>query len=165
MIERGRLPRRFELVHLLLAIELAVILFFCLRPASDPDYGWHVTNGRHVFDGRIFSGQDIYSWTATGIWVAHEWLAEAVMHLIHVSLGQTGNSILFGTFGVASYAALARTLRRRFDWRIVLIILPISFLGSMRSIGVRPIMLELLYVSLLLGLIEAYAAGSVSRAR
>lgn len=165
MIERSRLPRRFELVHLLLAIELAVILFFCLRPASDPDYGWHVTNGGHVFDGRIFSGHDIYSWTSTGIWVAHEWLAEAVMHVIHISLGPTGNSILFGILGVASYATLARTLRRRFDWQIVLIILPISFLGSMRSIGVRPIMLELLYVSLLLGLIDAYAAGSVSRVR
>jgi hypothetical protein len=165
VIEPSRSPRRFELVHLVLAIELSVILFFCLRPASDPDYGWHVTNGRHVFDGRIFSGHDIYSWTSSGIWVAHEWLAEAVVYLIHISLGPTGNSVLFGMIGVAAYAALARTLRRRFDWRIVLIILPIAFLGSMRSIGVRPIMLELLYVSLLLWLIDSYVAGTLSRSR
>jgi hypothetical protein len=164
-IERSRRAVRFELVHLVLLLELSVILFFCLRPASDPDYGWHIANGSHVFDGRIFSGSDIYSWTSNGIWVAHEWLAEAVMYLIHVSAGPTGNSILFGILGVVSYAVLARMLRRHFDWRIVLIVLPISFLGSMRSIGVRPIMLELLYVSLLLAIIDAYAAGSLSRGR
>jgi hypothetical protein len=164
-IERSRRPVRFELPHLVLALELSVILFFCLRPASDPDYGWHIANGSHVFDGRIFSGHDIYSWTANGIWVAHEWLAEAVMYLVHVSLGPTGNSILFGMLGFVSYAVLARMLRRNFDWRIVLVVLPISFLGSMRSIGVRPIMIELLYVSLLLAIVDAYAAGSISRAR
>ena len=161
--ENTSAQQRFDLVHLVLAVELLVILFFCARPASDPDYGWHIANGRHVFDGVTFSGRDIYSWTATSVWIAHEWLTEAVMYLVHLTTGPAGNSILFAMFGVVSYCVLALQLRRRAGWTIAVIILPISFLGSMRSIGVRPIMLELLFLSLLLGVIDAHALGSLSR--
>jgi hypothetical protein len=162
-VEKPATSRTFALVHLVLALQLLVIMFFCARPASDPDYGWHIANGRHVFDGGTFSGHDIYSWTSTSTWVAHEWLTEAVMYIVHAWSGASGNSILFAILGVITYAILAVQLRRRFGWTISLIVLPISFLGSMRSIGVRPLMLELLYLSLLLALVDAYVAGPLSR--
>src|SRR5829696_1885590 len=116
LTERIRPPRRFHLGHLLLSVELSAMLFFCLRAATDPDYGWHIANGRHVFDGMTFSGHDIYSWTATSAWIAHEWLTEALMYVVHASLGPTGNSILFGIFGVAAYGLVAWQLRWSEGW-------------------------------------------------
>ena len=163
MTERIRRPRRFHLAHLLLSVQLSAILFFCLRTATDPDYGWHIANGRHVFDGMTFSGRDIYSWTATNVWIAHEWLTEAMMYLVDASLGPTGNSVLFGIFGVATYALVARQLRWRERWSVTLIVLPICFAGSMRSLGVRPLMLELLYLAFLLSVIDRYLARSITR--
>jgi hypothetical protein len=157
--------RNFDFPHLLLAIELSIILFFCARPAVDSDYGWHVANGGHVFDGAIFSGRDIYSWTARNAWVAHEWLTEAVMNLVDRVLGPSGNSILFALIGLAAYALLATLLRKRFRWSVVLIAIPVCFAGSLRSIGVRPQMLELLYLCMLLFLIDSYLRGTVARGK
>ena len=165
LTEGVRRPRGFALAHLMLSAELSAILFFCLRTATDPDYGWHIANGRHVFDGMTFSGRDIYSWTATNPWIAHEWLTEAMMYLVHASLGPTGNSVLFGLFGAATYSIVALQLRRAERWGITLIVLPLCFVGSMRSLGVRPQMLELLYLALLLFAIDRYVARRLSRAR
>jgi hypothetical protein len=164
---RSRLPTRtFTFAHLLLTIELALVFFFSLRPAIDPDYGWHVANGWHVLDGTIFGGRDIYSWTASGLWVAHEWATELVMGIVHRIAGPTGNSILAGTLGLAVYAVVCVRLRiSTTRWSALLLALPIIFVGAMRSVGVRPLMLELLYVSLLLLAIDLYLAGRVSRVR
>ena len=158
--------RNFTFVHLLITIELALVLFFSLRPAIDPDYGWHVANGWHVLDGAIFGGRDIYSWTAGGLWVAHEWATELVMGMVHRLAGPTANSILAGVVGVAVYAIVCARLRLAHTrWSAVLLALPIIFVGSMRSIGVRPLMLELLYLSLLLIAIDLYLAGRASGTR
>jgi hypothetical protein len=156
--------RDFSLAHLLLAVELSLVLFFCMRPAVDPDYGWHIANGLHVLDGKIFSGHDIYSWTATNIWIAHEWLTEAFMSTIHRTMGPSANSVIAALIGVATYAVVVSRLRKRqFGWTTVLIALPIIFIGAMRSLGVRPLMLELLYVSLLVAGIDVFLEGKVSR--
>ena len=154
--------RDFTLAHLVLAIELAIVLFFCMRPAVDPDYGWHVMNGHHVFDGKIFGGRDIYSWTATNLWIAHEWLTEAIMSVIHRSLGPSGNSIVAALLGLGVYSVVVLRLRKRqFSWPTILIALPIVFVGAMQSLGVRPLMLELLYLSLLVAGIDARLAGTL----
>jgi hypothetical protein len=153
-------------VHLLLTIELALVVFFSLRPAIDPDYGWHVANGLHVLDGKIFGGRDIYSWTAQALWVAHEWATEFVMGLVHQVAGPTANSILAGILGLAVYAIVCVRLRlSKTRWSALLLALPIIFVGAMRSVGVRPLMLELLYLSLLLVAIDLYLAGRIPRLR
>jgi hypothetical protein len=158
--------RNFTFAYLLLTIELALVLFFSLRPAIDPDYGWHVANGWHVLDGAIFGGRDIYSWTADGLWVAHEWATELVMGVVHRLAGPTGNSILAGLLALAVYAVVCMRLRvARMRWSVILLALPIVFVGSMRSVGVRPLMLELLYLSLLLIAIDLYLAARLSRFR
>jgi hypothetical protein len=162
-VTSSRVTRRFDFAHLVLWIELSIIAFFCLRPTTDPDYGWHIANGRHVFDGLTFSARDIYSWTATNVWVAHEWLAEAVMSVVDQSFGPTGNSVLFGVIGVITYAVLALMLRRRARWAVVLPALAICFAGSLRSIGARPQMLELMYLVILLNLIDVYLTRGITR--
>ena len=82
------------------------MFFFSARPAGDPDYGWHVTNGRHVFDGTIFNGHDLYSWTASGARVAHEWLLEAVMNVVH-GLFDEQETAFFSQSQVAAHTQLS----------------------------------------------------------
>ena len=89
----------FGLGPLLLSITLSVVWFLSLRPAVDPDYGWHIQNGRHVFDGSLFLGRDLYSWTASGHWVVPEWMTQAVMAVLNDSLGPWANSVLVALLG------------------------------------------------------------------
>src|SRR3972149_6305781 len=85
---------RFGPGRLALAVGLVAIGFLSLRTAVDFDYGWHLANGRHLGDGVLFGGRDVYSWTAAGApWVAHEWLTEAAMAALHDALGATAVSV------------------------------------------------------------------------
>jgi hypothetical protein len=155
--------RPFTLRKLLLAIELCLVFFFSLRPATDPDYGWHIANGRHVLDGSTLSGRDLYSWTADRIWVAHEWLAELVMSLVHAGAGPTGNSILAAAIVTIAYAIVAMALlERKMDWFSVLLTLPICFAGALRAVAVRPLVLEIFFFSSFVFLIELFLQHRLS---
>ena len=156
--------RPFTLRKLLLAIELALVFFFSLRPATDPDYGWHIANGRHVLDGSTLSGRDLYSWTADRLWVAHEWLAELVMSLVHAGAGPTGNSILAAAIVTIAYALVAAALiERKMEWLSVLLTLPICFAGALRAVAVRPLVLEIFFFSCFVLLIELFLQHRLSR--
>ncbi|HMA20597.1 MAG TPA: hypothetical protein VKO87_07320 [Gemmatimonadaceae bacterium] len=156
--------RPFTLRKLLLAIELCLVFFFSLRPATDPDYGWHIANGRHVLDGSTLSGRDLYSWTADGLWVAHEWLAELVMSLVHAAAGPTGNSILAAAIVTIAYALVAMALiERKMDWASILVTLPICFAGALRAVSVRPLVLEIVFFSSFIFLTELFLHNRLGR--
>jgi hypothetical protein len=155
--------RPFGLQKFVLSAELALIFFFSLRPASDPDYGWHLANGRHVLDGVTLSGRDPYSWTANAVWVAHEWLTEVVMSMVDNLSGPSGNSILAALVIVAAYGIVFLTLRRRgIDSSVANATIPICFIGALRSVAVRPHVVEILFVALLVLIIESYLRRQIS---
>ena len=145
----GRPPGgRFGLGKLLLAITLSAAWYLALRPAVDPDYGWHVENGRRVLDGSAFAGRDPYSWTATGEWIVHEWLVEAGMSAIHDWIGPAGNSILAALLWTFAFLLVAWRLRARgFGWPPVVLTVALGFLCTMMSAGVRPQVLELVFLA------------------
>ncbi len=140
-----------------------VAFAFLTVPAVDSDYGWHVANGRHLLDGQLFGGVDTYSWTAPGAtWIAHEWLTEGVMAFIHDSLGPTWNSILAG--GLAALAmvlVVARLRLRGFGTVVALAVGTIAMLDAGTIVSVRPIVVEVLAVSLLLWRLDAWRDGLV----
>jgi hypothetical protein len=156
--------RPFTLRKLLLAIELSLVFFFSLRPATDPDYGWHIANGRHVLDGSTLSGRDLYSWTADRLWVAHEWLAELVMSLVHAAAGPTGNSVLAAAIVTIAYALVAvALLERKMKWFSILVTLPVCFAGALRAVAVRPLVLEIFFFSSFVFVIELFLQHRLSR--
>src|SRR5687767_5397150 len=114
---RGLVGRTFGLGELFFLISLGTIWFLSLRAAVDSDYGWHVQNGREVLSGSAFRGKDLYSWTASGDWVVHEWLIEAAMSMVHDSLGPSANSLLAALLGTFAFFLVAVRLRLRgADW-------------------------------------------------
>jgi hypothetical protein len=162
---RYRLLRRFQLSELIVCIELSLVFYFCLRPAVDPDYGWHIANGRHVLDGATLMGRDIYSWTASGLWVAHEWLTELCMTVIDRVAGPSGNSVTAALIGLLVFAIVALTLLRRVGIRATASALPLCFVGAMQSLAVRPLMLELLYLAALIFAIDSNLRGGLTRSQ
>ena len=154
----------FTLAHFLILLELALIFFFCARPAIDYDYGWHVANGWHVSDGLTLSGRDIYSWTATNLWIAHEWATEAAMGFLHDKLGPSANSIAAAAIGCVAYVFVVVHLRaRQVSLSATVMALPVMFAGAMRSVGVRPLMLELFFLAVLVSAIDAYLSRALGR--
>lgn len=145
-------------------VVLSAIFFVASRPAVDPDYGWHVANGRHIADGVLFAGRDVYSWTASGArWIPHEWLTEAVMNAVHSLGGPTLNSILAALLVTAAFALVAARLRKRgFTWRATVSTIALAFLSSVMSLGVRPQVLELVYLAATLLFIDSWVRGTIS---
>ena len=162
-LPRGRLTGgRFGLSELLLAITICSIWFLSLRPAIDWDYGWHIENGRRLLDGSAFGGRDLYSWTATGEWIVHEWAAEIVMAVVHDSLGATGNSIGFAILPAFAFYLVARRLKGRgFDPAAVIATVAIGFLCTMMSLGVRPQLVELVFLAAALRLVDRAVSGRI----
>lgn len=140
-----------------------VAFAFLTVPAVDSDYGWHVANGRHLLDGQLFAGVDTYSWTAPGAtWIAHEWLTEGVMAFINDSVGPTWNSILAG--GLATLAivlVVARLRLRGFGIVVALAVGVVALLDAGTIVSVRPIVVEVVAVSLLLWRLDAWRDGLV----
>jgi hypothetical protein len=164
---RGRLMGgRFGLSELLLAIALCSIWFLSLRPAVDWDYGWHIENGRRLLDGSAFGGRDLYSWTATGEWIVHEWVTEIVMAVIHDSASPTLNSLLFALLpAIAFFLVACRLKGRGYASVSVLVTIAIGFLCTMMSLGVRPQLLELVFLAGTLQLVEATIDGRLAMKR
>ena len=140
---------------------LSAIYFIASRPAVDPDYGWHIANGRHLADGVLFAGRDVYSWTATGAkWIAHEWLTDVAMSSAHDYVGPTLNSIFAALIVTAAFALVAMRLRKRgYPWAATLITTALAFLSSAMSLGVRPQVLELLYLASALLFVDSWFRG------
>jgi hypothetical protein len=164
---RGRLPGgRFGLSELVLAIVLCSIWFLALKPAIDWDYGWHIENGRRLLDGSAFGGRDLYSWTAKGEWIVHEWVTEIVMAVLHDSAGATVNSFLFALLPAIAFFVVALRLKGRgYRPAAVIVTVTLGFLCTMMSLGVRPQLLELVYLAATLQLVEATVSGRLPTKR
>ncbi len=56
---------------------MLIVFMLALRPATDPDIGWHLRNAELTLRLHHFIHQDTYSFTTSGMpWIDHEWLAE-----------------------------------------------------------------------------------------
>ncbi len=56
---------------------MLIVLILALRPATDPDIGWHLRNAEFLLHTHRFIREDAYSFSTLGMpWIDHEWLAE-----------------------------------------------------------------------------------------
>ena len=64
-----------------------------LRPALDPDLGWHLRTGELILASGKIPTADPYSFTVAGApWVEHEWLWQVAAAWIRAELGIMGRS-------------------------------------------------------------------------
>jgi hypothetical protein len=79
----------------------------------DGDTSWHIAAGQWMIDHREIPYSDPFSYTAFGKpWVAHEWLSEVLMALVHGALGFTGLATFVALAVAATFLILAMRLQR-----------------------------------------------------
>jgi hypothetical protein len=156
---------RFGPGRLALAVSLVAIWFLSLRNATDFDLGWHLANGRHLADGVLLGGVDVYSWTAAGApWIAHEWLTEVFAAAVGDAAGLTALSVVTALVVAVAFGLVAWRLRRRsLGYAATILAIGLGFAGALVSMGVRPQLLELLYLATTLLIIDAWLDGRLGR--
>ena len=97
---------------------LFLIIFFYLSFSAgegllaDCDTGYHIRAGEFILNTHSIPRHDIFSFTAPPLpWIAHEWLSELVMALIHKKFGLTGIVIFFSFIIALTYYVLFKIIK------------------------------------------------------
>ena len=151
---------------LVMLLAAAGCIYLALTPATDPDFGWHVANGRNQWNGILLGGHDIYSWTVHGAtWVAHEWVTDVAMAFLNDTFGPMAASLASAAVVLGALALTALRLRRSGHGPLTIAVtVALVCRVAAVSIGVRPQMLELLYLSAWLLALDGWLAGRLARA-
>jgi len=127
--------------HCLLAIGFLAVFFMLLKPATDPDWGWHLRLGEFILDKHQFPWRDNFSYTFSNYRVADfYWLSEVLMVFWERTIGLFGLS-LFCAFVAAVAVGLATNFHPFVSFLVALLLIPAT--------GVRPFNFGLLFFSLL----------------
>ena len=139
------------------AVVVAAILaaVSAVKGLGDPDYYWHVTAGRLIVEGGAVPSTDPFSFTWQGQpWTPHEWLSEAVMHLLASSVGPGTTLLIFGAVAAAAIGVVAVAVARR-GVRTVAVVLPatLAALVFLPYVTARPQAISWLLLALELALL------------
>lgn len=100
-------------VTLFLAIFLTLSFNSGIPLLGDGDTAFHIRVGQFILDTHAVPRHDVFSYRDPPLpWVAHEWLSEVVMALVHRASGLTGVVLFFIILLSATYSLLFRVLRR-----------------------------------------------------
>src|SRR5919204_454913 len=76
---------------------------------NDADTGFHIRAGEYILHNFAIPNHDIFSYISPPLpWVAHEWLSEVIMALVHRFSGLTGIVIFFSFLIGVAYFVLFR---------------------------------------------------------
>lgn len=72
---------KWTLLFILLILSFSLLIAsFCF---SEPDYYWHITAGKYMFNNKTILLSDRFSWYLRGTyWFSHEWLFEILLYLL-----------------------------------------------------------------------------------
>lgn len=146
--------RLFELLFILSLFTMAI------RNTLDPDMWWHLRTGQLILEEGI-PKQDPFSFTMNGQpWIAHEWLSEVVMWIVHQPLGLTGLILFFAAIiALAYFLVYLRSDGRPYLAAFVVLL---AALAGAPLWGVRPQMFNILGAALLVYLLEGFIDQKIS---
>jgi hypothetical protein len=109
---------------LLIAIAIAAYTAFSVGLFSDGDTSWHLAAGKLILESGSIPDTDPFSYTFKGKpWVAHEWLAEAIMAAAFAAGSWSGLALLFGAAMGITLLIIGLELRRWLVLRHMIIVL------------------------------------------
>lgn len=157
---QGRLAEILLSTRRLLVFVLMLIMFMgAARPVFDPDFWWHLKTGQFIFETRTIPHADLFSSIYFGReWVTHEWLSEAIIYMIHSSLGYGGLVVTFALVIVAAlWLAYRRCAERAGHPGVAGFTLILGALAAASTWGARPQMFSFLFASIFISMLDAYA--------
>lgn len=138
---------------LFIAIMAMGLFSMSIRPATDPDLGWHLRTGEIIAHTHHIFHSDPYSFTRAGQpWINHEWLSDLLMYGLYRSGGTAALIILFAA--VSAGAFLIVFLRCPGKPYLAGAVTIWGALASAPSWGARPQIFSLLLASIFLWILE-----------
>jgi hypothetical protein len=152
--------------RLLIFVLMQVLFMLAVRPITDPDFWWHLRTGQFICETGTIPHADIFSSLFIGReWVAHEWLSEVLMYLVHRALGYGGLVVTFALLITTALLITYRRCARRAGHSYVAgFALLLCALASAPTWGVRPQIFSLLFASIFIAVLDDYAREGKARA-
>jgi hypothetical protein len=133
------------------------LLGMTARPATDPDFWWHLRTGQWIVETGHVPHSDPFSVTRAGhAWVSHEWLSEVVFYELWKHGGAAALIVFSAIITTAGFMLLyLRCLLWGGAKHWAAAATAFGALASAPSWGVRPQMFTFTLASLLLWLVES----------
>lgn len=145
------------------AFEVLLALILVARGLTatvDPDLWWHLRTGALVWESGI-PAQDVFSHTRPGApWVAHEWLADALMWLVASSVGLAALDVLFALIAALAFL-LAYSCSPGRPYLAGAVTALASF-SAASSLGARPQVVNLLFLAIFVLVLERVRSGKLA---
>ncbi len=149
----------FKDYFIFISVGFFLSLPFFILPIVNPDIGWHLSNGRYIFENLKIPSKDFLSWLSPQReWLNGEWLVNFFYYLIYLVDGYRGlyffkflNIILICYGFYLLYAKRLETNAFVFVWFI-----PSLFLSFALSLDLRPDNYTFFFFTFLIYLLEGY---------
>ena len=125
---------------------------------KDCDTGYHIRAGEYILETLSIPKHDMFSFLSPPLpWIAHEWLSEVIMAVIHNIFGLIGIVIFFSILNAFVYYCLFKILRSLKANVIIAAIVTIFVITSSQMHWLaRPHIFSLLMVLIWYFLLDAY---------
>jgi hypothetical protein len=147
--------RLFVMIFLIALVALAA------RNITDPDFGWHLRTGEFIINAGTVPETDFFSFTAAGQpRIAHDWLIDALIYLLHQFGGDAAVIVFFALAGAAAFMILYLRCPGKPYFAAFIVLLAV--ITAAPFYGVRPQTISLLYFSAFLYLLDRYRSDGAS---
>ncbi|HXG50507.1 MAG TPA: hypothetical protein VNN77_03760 [candidate division Zixibacteria bacterium] len=150
-------------------IFLSIFVFLSLGYGAgllgDGDTGYHIRAGEFILARRTVPKADIFSfWEPPLPWMAHEWLSEVIMAIVHAATGLTGMVVMFSFVLALTFALLYKMLREhRTDALLALVVTYLAAVSSALHWLARPHVFSLLLTVVWYRLLNRFQYGGRGR--
>jgi len=162
-----RAPDRGIVAAVVIAAVAFVSLYASIFRINAPDLGWHLMNGAHMAEHRVFHFADPFSHTSEGrSYPPTQWLFELGAYALHSTFGITGVIVAKAMLVAALFLVLGRLLLREGAgpaWAALLLLVGIH-LARFRFI-VRPDLVTFLFVAIVLSVLYDFRRRRHDRLR
>jgi len=122
-----------------------------MRLFRDPGTFFHTRLGDYILTSGHLPQTDIFSFTFEGKpWIAHQWLGECIMGLIHKMLGFDGLLLATASLLAFLFAWIShRLVRSGMHFMLVTLIISLTFAASAIHLHVRPHIVSIFFLALI----------------
>lgn len=134
---------------------LATCLGICSGAIASSDTWWHLATGRWIFQHHAVPHQDLFSFTVAGKpWIAHEYLTELGMYLLHRAGGFALLSVLNALLLTLAFWLVLQRCKGR-PWVNVAVVLLAAW-AALPGFAIRPQSITLLFGAATLWIVDEY---------
>ncbi len=151
----------FTLEKILLGISFLFVAVLVFYRIQDPDFFWHIANGKAMVEqGRIIN-EEIFSYTRPGVRFSnHEWLSQVLFYLIFKNGGPLAVVLFKSAITVLIAFLIFKTARfMGAGTSLSALLMVIAILAGVMRYRERPEMFSLLFISLLAFIFYGFKAG------